>query len=480
MENETPEAVAAFNERFLAKNGSVSEVPKEARVRTEKLAKPVARKSNEFEADTEYEMHELALIFPRMKDEEFSALKESIKENGLRDAISLFEGQVLDGRHRYLACKEVGVKPRFTNLPLDTDIVAYVVDKNENRRQLSSHQRTLLGGRLAQYSKVGNSTGNNQHGSRNCAKLHNSSNRTDASEKFEISERNVSKAVKALNFGNEKLIELLDAETATINESDNFISKAQELESTEEEIQEALDLRASGGEKKKLPNLLVSIRNRNKIEENRAKTLDIQHLVTCADIRDLDIEPESLDAIVTDPPYPREFLDTFTYLRDFAVKTLKPGGRLIVMSGQAHLPEVFSRLEHEELKWRWMGIYLTPRSGGRAAQVYSGARIIESHGKPLLMYSKSGAQMTPHQARNDVVESPGLESSHDYHKWGQSIEGMKYLLQYFVEPGSNIYDPYCGSGTTLLAAQALGMSYAGSDIEQESVDTALVRLVENG
>ena len=152
MENETPEAVAAFNERFLAKNGSVSEVPKEARVRTEKLAKPVARKSNEFEADTEYEMHELALIFPRMKDEEFSALKESIKENGLRDAISLFEGQVLDGRHRYLACKEVGVKPRFTNLPLDTDIVAYVVDKNENRRQLSSHQRTLLGGRLAQYS----------------------------------------------------------------------------------------------------------------------------------------------------------------------------------------------------------------------------------------------------------------------------------------------------------------------------------------
>lgn len=62
----------------------------------------------------EYEFHPACLILPRMANEEFQALKTSI-ENGYdnRHPILLHEGKILDGRHRYEACKELGIDPKF-------------------------------------------------------------------------------------------------------------------------------------------------------------------------------------------------------------------------------------------------------------------------------------------------------------------------------------------------------------------------------
>jgi len=44
------------------------------------------------------EHHPLAEIFPEMNGSEFEGLKASIRANGLRQPIVLYEGKVLDGR----------------------------------------------------------------------------------------------------------------------------------------------------------------------------------------------------------------------------------------------------------------------------------------------------------------------------------------------------------------------------------------------
>ena len=64
--------------------------------------------------------------------------------------------------------------------------------------------------------------------------------------------------------------------------------------------------------------------------------IDVRH---CS-VAELDIEPESVDLIFTDPPYPAEYLECWEQLAAFARKALKPTGLLIAYSGQFHLPEV--------------------------------------------------------------------------------------------------------------------------------------------
>lgn len=47
-----------------------------------------------------------------MTADEFASLRKSIVEYGQKDDIVLFDGQILDGRHRYQVCLELGLEPR--------------------------------------------------------------------------------------------------------------------------------------------------------------------------------------------------------------------------------------------------------------------------------------------------------------------------------------------------------------------------------
>jgi len=50
------------------------------------------------------------------------------------------------------------------------------------------------------------------------------------------------------------------------------------------------------------------------------------------------------------------------------------------------------------------------------------------------------------------------------------------IIRTVTRPGDTILDPFCGGGTTAIAAQSLGRNYYGIDIMQEYVDLAIRRL----
>jgi len=89
------------------------------------------------------EFHEYANLFPLMEAEEFDTLVASVREHGLHEPIWLYEGKILDGRNRYLACLEAGVEPKFQQYEGD-DPLAFSVLKNVHRRQLSASQRAAI------------------------------------------------------------------------------------------------------------------------------------------------------------------------------------------------------------------------------------------------------------------------------------------------------------------------------------------------
>lgn len=87
-----------------------------------------------------YDIHEYANLFPMMSTSDFEELQTDIKANGLAQSIVLFEGKILDGRNRYLACQNVGVEPRFETYE-GPDAMSYVISLNLRRRQLTSAQK---------------------------------------------------------------------------------------------------------------------------------------------------------------------------------------------------------------------------------------------------------------------------------------------------------------------------------------------------
>ncbi len=95
-----------------------------------------------------YPIHAVCEMFPLMTGADFNALVEDIRANGLREAITLHEGQIVDGRNRALACAAAGVEPRFEPWDRRGSLVEFVISKNLRRRHLSYDQRVGLAVKL--------------------------------------------------------------------------------------------------------------------------------------------------------------------------------------------------------------------------------------------------------------------------------------------------------------------------------------------
>jgi len=96
-----------------------------------------------------YKVHKFAKRYPLPDDGQFQEIVQDIRKHGLRRPIvTTGDGQcIVDGRVRFLACKQAGIQPRFTKLSPDhTDetVWEYVWSANLYRRHLTSDQRALL------------------------------------------------------------------------------------------------------------------------------------------------------------------------------------------------------------------------------------------------------------------------------------------------------------------------------------------------
>jgi ParB-like chromosome segregation protein Spo0J len=68
----------------------------------------------------ELTIHPLADLLLQMPENEYLHFRDDIKASGLKEDIWVLNGQVVDGRHRYRACRELGIEPTFRELPPET------------------------------------------------------------------------------------------------------------------------------------------------------------------------------------------------------------------------------------------------------------------------------------------------------------------------------------------------------------------------
>jgi len=79
--------------------------------------------------------HPLADVLPLIEGAEFDRLVADIREHGLLNPITVYDGKILDGRNRYRACRAAGVAPRYVEFD-GKDPAAFVLSQNLARRHL--------------------------------------------------------------------------------------------------------------------------------------------------------------------------------------------------------------------------------------------------------------------------------------------------------------------------------------------------------
>ncbi len=383
------------------------------------------------------EFHEIANIFPMMTGNDFKELKDDIAANGLREPIYIYEGKILDGRNRYIACMDLGIEPKYKEFDGDNP-VAFVVSMNIRRRHLTSSQLAVCALEILPM--------------------------LEAEAKKRQGKRNDLTSVNDLT----EVQRSADQVSKIFDTNRQYVSVAKKLAETEPDLlEEVKQGKLTIPEAKKEAN----IRNREierqlTAEKGKAVPENKRWNVWQADIRTWKA-PRQYDFIITDPPYPKEYLELYSILAKRSLEWLKPGGLLIVMCGLFYISEIYNRL-NEYLEYHWTAVYLMPG-------LLKPIRLmnVNSSWKPLLIYSKDKYKG---KMFSDVFTSPHRDKK--YHVWGQSEEGMYSIISGICLPGQYILDPFCGAGSTGIAALKNGCLFDGIDIDIKSVNITKGRLNE--
>ena len=424
-----------------------------------------------------YQLHELATLFPGMTDEEYQTFRLDVRSHGLIQPIVLWresddaEWEIIDGRHRALVCDDLSIDPTFTYLQGDIDPIQYIISANIRRRHLTESQLGMVAHKLAQWASDGRPSSNKEnftHGR--------SFTQKQAADLLGISTTTIGRAKKVGASGSPTLQNAVESGSVALWDAQAIINRPADVQDEAvRRVQEAQAQEKQLTVQDATKDVEREIR-RAKWEETQAQrraapALDNVQLfhAACAELHQ-HVGPESVDIILTDPPYKPDTLSCYRDLAEFGVHALKPGGVLLAMSGTSHLPQVMEYLCNTEgLNYHWTLNYMMPGGNLRFH-----TRAVRMGWKPVIWLVKGKSDGTD---RFDVVDAPALAVQDTrYHEWGQNEGGFKKLLDLFAFPGQIVCDPFLGGGTTAVVARAAGCGFIGADIDNQYLEITERRL----
>jgi 16S rRNA G966 N2-methylase RsmD len=187
------------------------------------------------------------------------------------------------------------------------------------------------------------------------------------------------------------------------------------------------------------------------------------------DFTKTNIKENSVNLIITDPPYPGEYLPLWKELFIKAHDWLKPSGFLVAYSGELHLNDIFTiHNECSSLKYYWT--FCLYHEG--QTQLVMPRNVI-CRWKPILVFQKPPFKKLENVVQDYVISEQPEKSLHD---WQQSESGVTSLIESFSKVGDTVLDPFMGSGTFPMVAHKLNRKAMGIEIDETSFLIAKKRI----
>jgi len=191
------------------------------------------------------------------------------------------------------------------------------------------------------------------------------------------------------------------------------------------------------------------------------------YLGDCLDVL-RDLPDGSVDAVGTDPPYPKEYEHLYGEMAREAKRVLRRGGSLVTLCGHYQLPRVLADMT-PHLKYRWIVKLDQPGSSARMAM---GIRVTW---KPMLWFVNEA--LSPQRNVADMATS--LRRSKDSgHPWEQDAAYALWAIENLTDEGDTVLDPFMGSGTTGVACVQTGRRFIGVEIDPTYYAIAERRIAE--
>lgn len=177
------------------------------------------------------------------------------------------------------------------------------------------------------------------------------------------------------------------------------------------------------------------------------------------------VEDNSIDLILVDPMYDLKSVNrVYPHISSIAGRCLKPGGILLVMIGQAHLPKaLITLLTDDRLRYHWTISYNVPSKSPSAAMQW---KQVISKWKPIIVISKGTYSRG---LVSDTIDAPPDIADKTEYIFGQSPLALQTLIERYTEPGQTVMDVCVGGGSCAEAAILSNRKFVGCDISKDAI-----------
>jgi 16S rRNA G966 N2-methylase RsmD len=182
-----------------------------------------------------------------------------------------------------------------------------------------------------------------------------------------------------------------------------------------------------------------------------------------------------IDLLLTDPPYFTE--GDFTGQVSACLARVKPTGQAYIFaSSDPAEVAAYLGMDTHGMKLEQILVWNYNNTGQRQPN----ERYISNY--QLVFYYRGPKAPTinkpsdgTHQYACQTVNAPDARLGDRFHEWQKPLELIERFIRNSSKPGDFVFDPFAGSGTTILAAAKLGRKVIGCDNDSAAVKICIER-----